>query len=160
MSPSQVVGGTETDPSRYIKTSLGSVGSVQHQGWKYLVTLDEAWFYFSNQREHIWLPDQEDSPTIQRQMISSPKTILTVVWNPHGFHLISFLPKGQKWTIQYYIDYILPEICALRDARDRRKLVVHADNSRPPVANSVKYCLKDNNLKSAPHPPYSPDCSK
>jgi hypothetical protein len=26
MGPSQVIGGTETDPSRYIKTSLGSIG--------------------------------------------------------------------------------------------------------------------------------------
>jgi hypothetical protein len=101
------------------------------QGWKYLVTLDEAWFYFSNQHEQIWLPDQEDPPTIQRQTISSPKTILTVVWNPHEFNVVSLLPKGQKWTSQYYADHILPETWALRDARDRRKLVVHADNVRP-----------------------------
>jgi hypothetical protein len=72
------------------------LGSVQHQGWKYLVTLDEAWFYFSNQHEQIWLPDQEDPPKIQRQTISSPKAMLTVVWNPHGFHLVSLLPEGQK----------------------------------------------------------------
>jgi hypothetical protein len=139
---------------------LDLLGSVQHQGWKYLVTLDEAWFYFSNQHEQIWLPNQEDPPTIQRQTISSPKTMLTVVWNPHGFQLVSLLPKGQKWTSQYYIDHILPEICALRDARDRRKLVVHANNARPHVAKRFKQYLEDNNLKSAPHPPYSPDSSK
>jgi hypothetical protein len=86
--------------------------------------------------------------------------MLAVVWNPHGFHLVSFLPKGQKWTSQYYIDHILPEICALRDARDRLKLVVHADNARPQVAKKVKQYLEDNNLKSAPYPPCSPDCSK
>jgi hypothetical protein len=28
------------------KRLLDLLGSVQHQGWKYLVTLDEAWFYF------------------------------------------------------------------------------------------------------------------
>jgi hypothetical protein len=96
MGPSQVIAGTETDPSRYTKTSLGSVGFSPAPGWKYLVTLDEAWFYFSNQHEQIWLPDQEGPPTIQRQTISTPKTMLTVVWNPHGFHLVSLLPKGQK----------------------------------------------------------------
>jgi hypothetical protein len=139
---------------------LDLLDSVQHQGWKYFVTLDKAWFYFPNQHEQIWLPDQEDPPTIQRQTISSPKTMLTVMWNPHGFHGVSLLPKGQKWTSQYYIDHILPEICALRDARDRRKLVIHANNARPHVARRVKQYLEDNNLKSAPHPPYSPDCSK
>jgi hypothetical protein len=74
--------------------------------------------------------------------------------------LVSFLPKGQKWTSQCYIDHILPEIWTLRDARDGRKLVVHADNARPHVAKKVKQYLEDNNLKSAAHPPYSPDCSK
>jgi hypothetical protein len=88
------------------------------------------------------------------------RIMLTMVWNPHGFHLVSLLPKGQKWTSQYYIDHILPEICALRDARDRRKLVVHADNARSHVAKRLKQYLEDSNLKSAPHPPYSPDCSK
>jgi hypothetical protein len=83
--------------------------------------------------------------------------MLTVVWNLHGFHLVSLQPKGQNWTNQYYIDHILPEICTLRDARDRRKLVVHADKTRPHVAKRVKQCLEDKNLKSAPHPPYSPD---
>jgi hypothetical protein len=141
------------------KRLLDLLRSVHHQGWKYLVILDEAWFYFSNQHEQIWLPDQEDPPTIQQQLISGPKTMLTVVWNPHGFHLVSLLPKGQNWTSQYYIDHILPEICALRDARARRKLVVHADNARPHVAKRVKEYLEDNNLKSAPHPPYPPDCS-
>jgi hypothetical protein len=128
---------------------LDLLGSVQHHGGKYLVILDEAWIYFSNQHEQIWLPDQEDRPTIQRQTISSPKTMLTVMCNPHGFHLVSLLPKGQKWTSQYDIDHILPEIYALRDARDRRKLVVHADNDRPHVAKRVKQYLKDKNLKSA-----------
>jgi hypothetical protein len=117
------------------------LGSVQHQDWKYLVTLDEAWFDFSNQHEQIWLSYQEDPPTIQRQTISSPKTMLTMVWNPHRFHLVSLLLKGQKWTSQYYIDHILLEICALRDARDRRTLVVHADHARPHFAKRVKQHL-------------------
>jgi hypothetical protein len=86
--------------------------------------------------------------------------MLAVVWNPHKFHLVSLLPKGQKWTSQYYNDYILPEICVLRDTRDRRILVVHADNARRHVAKRVKQYLEDNNLKSTLHPPYFPDCSK
>jgi histone-lysine N-methyltransferase SETMAR len=139
------------------KRFLDLLGSFRHRDWKYLVTLDEAWFYFLNQHKQIWLPDQEDPPTIQRQTINSRKTMLTVVRNPHGFHLVSLLSKGQKWTSQYYIDHILPEIYTLRDARDRRKSVVHAYSARPHVAKRVKQYLEDNNLKSAPHPPYSPD---
>jgi hypothetical protein len=54
---------TQVTPSKRL---LDLLSSVQHQGCKYHVTLDEAWFYFSNQHEQIWLPDQEDPPTIQR----------------------------------------------------------------------------------------------
>jgi hypothetical protein len=102
------------------------------------VTLDEIWFCFSNHHEQSWLPDYEDSPTIERQTISSPKTVLTVVRNPHGFHLVNVLPNGQAWTSQYYIGYILPEIGAVRDARDLRKLVVHADNAKQHVIKRAK----------------------
>jgi transposase len=35
--------------------------------------------------------------------------------------------------------------------------VVHANNARPQVAKRIKQYLEDNNLKSAPHPPYSSD---
>jgi hypothetical protein len=34
-----------------LKRLLDLFGSVQNQGWKYIVTLDEVWFYLSNQHE-------------------------------------------------------------------------------------------------------------
>jgi hypothetical protein len=51
-------------------------------------------------------------------MISSPTTMLPIGWNPHGFHVVKVLPRGCKWISQYYIDDILPEICALHFARN------------------------------------------
>jgi histone-lysine N-methyltransferase SETMAR len=90
-------------------------------------------------------------------MISSPKTMLTVVWNPDGFHVIKVLPRGWKLTSQYYIDNILSEICALHIAGDRNKLVIHADNVRPHVSTRVKEYMEEDGLRTAPHPPYFPD---
>jgi hypothetical protein len=85
------------------------------------------------------------------------KNKVIVVWNPQGFHVVKVLPKGCKWTIQYYIENLLPEICAFRVAGDRRRLVVHADNARPHVSRKVKEYLEGQSLRTAPHPPYSPD---
>jgi hypothetical protein len=76
---------------------------------------------------------------------------------PYAFHWVSVLPKDQKWTGQYCLDDILPEKGALREARDRRKLMVHADNANPHVAQRVKQYLHENGLKSTLHAPYSPD---
>jgi histone-lysine N-methyltransferase SETMAR len=83
--------------------------------------------------------------------------MLTVVWNPHGFHVIKVLPRGCKWTSQYHIDNILPEICALHIAGDRRKIVIHADNASPHVSTRVKQYMEERGLRTAPYPPYSPD---
>jgi hypothetical protein len=157
MDPSRVIGGTETDPSHYIKTSLKSVGFSPapelEMSWNPGRIL--VWFLESTRTNLAPRPGRpaKDSTTT----INSPKTMLTVVRNPHGFHLVSLLPKGQKWTSHYYIDHNLPEICALHDARDRRKVVIHADNARPHIAKRVKQYLEDNNLKSALYRPYSPD---
>jgi hypothetical protein len=52
--------------------------------------------------------------------------------------MVNVLPKEQKWTSQYDIDHILPEIDVLRDARDQQKLAVDADNANPHVAKRVK----------------------
>jgi transposase len=90
-------------------------------------------------------------------MISSPKTLLAVVWNPHEFSVIKVLPRGCKWTSQYYIDDILLEIGALPIAGDRNKPVIHADNAKPHVSTRVKQYMEDHRLRTAPRAPYSPD---
>jgi hypothetical protein len=82
--------------------------------------------------------------------------MLTVVWNPHGFHIIKVLPRG-KWGSQDYINNILPEICALSIAEDQRQFVIHADNVRPQVSPRLKQYMEQHGPRTAPHPPCSPD---
>jgi hypothetical protein len=71
--------------------------------------------------------------------------------------VITVLPRGCKSTRQYYIDNILPEICAVHIAGDRNKLVIRADNVRPHLSTRVKQSMEDHGLRTAPHPLYSPD---
>jgi histone-lysine N-methyltransferase SETMAR len=88
------------------------------------------------------------------------KSMLTIVWNQHGFHLIKVLEKGRKFNAGYYIAEILEPLSQWRSteaADNERKLMVHADNaSSHPAKLSTQY-FKANRMKSAPHPPYSPD---
>jgi hypothetical protein len=90
-------------------------------------------------------------------MISSPTTMLPIVWNPHGFHVVKVIPRGFKGTREGYIDYLGPEICYFHFARDGRKLVVHVDEARPHIAARVKRYLENHSLKTAPDPLSSPD---
>jgi hypothetical protein len=83
--------------------------------------------------------------------------MLTIAWNPHGFHVIDVLPKGEVFSAAYYIRNILNPISALAAPNDSRRLIVHADNSRCHTAKIVLSFMAEKNLKVAPHPPYSPD---
>jgi hypothetical protein len=91
---------------------------------------------------------------------SIEKFILTVVWNPHGFHLIKVLGKGRKFNAGYYITEILKPLSQWRSieaAGDKRKLLVHAGNARPHTAKLPTQYFNENRMKPAPHPPCSFD---
>jgi hypothetical protein len=86
--------------------------------------------------------------------------MLTIAWNSCGFHLIKVLEKGRKFNASYYIVEILEPLSKWRSieaAGNQRKLLVHADNWRPHTAKLSTQYLNENQMKSAPHPPYSPD---
>jgi hypothetical protein len=63
--------------------------------------------------------------------------MLTFVWNPHGFQVVDAMPchampKGEMFTVTYYIQNILIKIIAQREVeRGERRLVMHLDNTRP-----------------------------
>jgi hypothetical protein len=108
--------------------------SQQRRDWQDIVTLDESWFYFTTDHEQIWLPSEGRVPERERKMIQSPKLMLTIAWNPAGFHVIAFLPKGCKFNAQYYISEVLDPLVQWHRTRGRGRsnqiLTVHADNAR------------------------------
>jgi hypothetical protein len=60
--------------------------------------------------------------------------MVTIVWNPRGFHLIKVPEKGRKFNAGYYIAEILKPLSQWRSieaAGNEQKLLVHADNARP-----------------------------
>jgi hypothetical protein len=63
------------------------------RAWHDIVTLDESWFYLSMDYEFVWLPRDEKVFERERYTIQSEKFMLTIVWNPRGFHFIKVLEK-------------------------------------------------------------------
>jgi hypothetical protein len=84
--------------------------------------------------------------------------MLTIVWNPHGFHLIKILEKACKFNTGHYIAEILEPLSQWRSieaACNERKLLVHEANARPHTSKLSILYFNENRLKSAPHPLYS-----
>jgi histone-lysine N-methyltransferase SETMAR len=86
--------------------------------------------------------------------------MLRIVSNPRGFHLIKVLENGRKFNSGHYIAEILESLSqwhSIEATSNQRKLLVHADNARRHTAMLlIQYC-NENRMKSALHPPYSPD---
>jgi hypothetical protein len=83
--------------------------------------------------------------------------MLTIVWNPRGFHLIKVLEKGRKFNAGYYIAEILEPLSHWRSIEavgNERKLLVHAGNARPYIPKLSTEYFNENRMKSAPHPPF------
>jgi histone-lysine N-methyltransferase SETMAR len=137
------------------------IASAKHRGWRYFLTGDESWFYFSIDQENIWLPEGIPIPTRPKKTIASPKRMLTVFWSPLGFPVIQCLPKGFRFTGEYFCSNILREIQEKRPndrAEDgRRKLVLHFDNAAVHTARDTIDLMQRIRMKRAPHPPFSPD---
>jgi hypothetical protein len=114
------------------KELLKLLESMRHHSWKYILTLDDAWFdlsiflsfylsiflsfYLSTDHESIWLSAKDEAPQRERKIASSLKMMLMVVWNPHVFYLIDVLPKSSKFNAGHSITHVLsplPEILTL-----------------------------------------------
>jgi histone-lysine N-methyltransferase SETMAR len=90
-------------------------------------------------------------------MIGDRKMMATIIWNPHGFHLVDGLPKGQKFNASYYIDNILQSLLEDRSTGPGSGLIIHADHAKTHTAQRTHKNGQENRLEIAPHLPYSPD---
>jgi hypothetical protein len=121
------------------------------------VTLDESWFYLNlnPDPELIWLQPDGEIPERERPMIQSEKVMLTIVWNPSGFHLINVLPKGFKFNAIFYVTQILGQLSDWRRTqvgRTNRKLWVDADNARPHTATMTLQFMQQSAMRRDPNP--------
>jgi hypothetical protein len=98
---------------------------------------------------------------VKNRTVSSRKSMLTVFWNSHGFHLVTILLPRPSFHVVWLIDGNLIPLLdkffpAEWNARER-KLVMHMDNA--PIYNSrvTQDFFGHNPVKILPHPPYSPD---
>jgi hypothetical protein len=57
----------------------------------------------STNHELIWFPAGAPVLDEEGHTIQSPKLMLTVVWNPHGFYLVDTLPERMKFNGNYYV---------------------------------------------------------
>jgi hypothetical protein len=94
---------------------LLEVLSVQStRQWHDIVTLDELWIYLFSEHDLVLTATGEIVVDREQHIVQSPKSMLTVVWNPIEFHVLKAPPKGRKFNTQYHTNDILLAISDLR----------------------------------------------
>jgi hypothetical protein len=48
--------------------------------WQFILTGDESWFFYYTPNRRIWLPPDAETPEVARQLINTPKIMVTVFW--------------------------------------------------------------------------------
>jgi hypothetical protein len=115
--------------------------------WYDIVTLDESWFCLHTNHELIWAQPDAEIPEKERYTVQSRKVVLTIFWNPGGFHLVNILPKGFKFNASYYVTQIFYPLSKWRRTqvgRTNRQLIAHADNVRPHTAKMTSQFMEQN----------------
>jgi hypothetical protein len=107
--------------------------------WHDLLRLDESWFYLYSEQDLIEMALGEIVPNGERYIVQSPEFMVTIVWDPSGFHAVKALPKRSKFNAQYHSNNILVAISDRRRLSGRTQqsklwLWVHANNARPHTA--------------------------
>jgi hypothetical protein len=57
---------------------LHHLRSIEHDGWQFIIILDESWFYLSTDNEQSWLCAEEHPPERPRHIIKDPKMMVTI----------------------------------------------------------------------------------
>jgi hypothetical protein len=160
MSPPFFDRRAEEDPGRQFRELLHVLSVKIARQWHDIVTLDESGIDLYCKHDLMWMAPGEIVPDRERQTLQSPTLMLTIVWNPSGFHVLKALPKGGKFSAQYYTNNILIAISDWRRlARERspNKLWAHVDNARPHNPKVSTDFIALNRMKQTPHPPHLAD---
>jgi hypothetical protein len=114
-------------------------------------------FYYTPHSK-IWLPPDADAPEVAKQLINTPKIMVTICWNTFGIHVRTALPEKTSFDAGYFIDNVLrptEELPVMQAAATKKQtLVVHMDNSPIHKSKAAVQKIPSIRVKIAPHPPY------
>jgi hypothetical protein len=126
--------------------------------WHDMATLDESWFSLRSEHDLMWTDPGDIVPDRERCGIQSSTPMVTIVWNPSGFHVVKALLTWSEFNAQCYTNSIPVAISDWRQLSGRTqqgKLCLHADNARPRTPKVSTDYITRNQMKPAFHPPYS-----
>jgi histone-lysine N-methyltransferase SETMAR len=133
-----------------------------HDDCRHLVMGDESWSDYEDVRDLIWTARDANTSEGENRPIASTKTMPMILWNPHGFQIVTMLPPGESFNASWFIDQNLIRLIQSffpPSWSPRQKMMVAVDNAPAHSSRMTGKFSEHNPEKRLPHPPYSPDIS-
>jgi hypothetical protein len=89
---------------------LSVLANVKRRAWQFLLITDEYRFFHSLADSKIWLSSDAGAAEIAKQLINTPKVMITIFWNPFVIHVLAALAEKLSFDTEYFIDYALTPI--------------------------------------------------
>ena len=74
------------------------------------------------------------NPIVNGSKIQMKEVMVTVIWGVNGIYIVDFLPDGELYNSEYFVEHILNRLHEMKadiwDGSDVNKIWLHLDNSR------------------------------
>jgi len=136
-------------------------GGASNLVWN-IVTGDETWIYNydpeTKQQSTVWVFECEPNPTKVVRGRSAAKRMVASFFAKSGHVATVALKDRRTVNADWYTTICLPEVIdEFRKNNRKRRIILHHDNASSHTAKRTIDYLKEKNLESMSHPPYSPD---
>jgi histone-lysine N-methyltransferase SETMAR len=129
--------------------------------WRYFATGDGSSFFLQRAPKRMWTLERADVLEKPWLTIQAWKLMFTIMWSPHGFHVVDSLPDATTMCSTSFIDVILAQTAVAFFPPGRRKrsrtATLHLDKCSIHRSRVTKDCMEQNGMESMPHRPYSPE---
>ena len=145
------------------KALIEILKKAKRNGWHFILTGDESWFFYRTPGGIMWLPEGEQPPSKARIAQGEPKIMVTIFWNPDGLQLIDACDSNDTFNSQYFIEHVLEPIAnsdiVAKSKRQKQRFIIHMDNCPVHKSKMTQSYISSHGLYMPRHPPYSPDIS-
>lgn len=155
---------TESDKITRIELSkklLAEIQIAKRNNFRFFVTGDESWFYYTFEPTSKWVRDGMPVGTRVRRTLGTPKIMVVIFWTIHGIRAIDFIDQGMSFNSEYFINNVLMPISQsesfIAAKKQKQKYIIHMDNSPIHKSAACQSFLSEKGFSVPPHPPYSPD---
>jgi hypothetical protein len=140
---------------------LAILHRTKSTGWRFFSTGDESWFFYYMPHQKFWIPPDVDAPEVSRQLIATPKLMVTIFWAISRIYVINYFSPWSSFDAAYFVDHILNSFetppAVLLAKRNKKSFVIHRANSPIHKSRSSMAKISNRPVHFAPHPLYSQD---